>query len=298
MATGLLGMTRFSAYAFYILAVLYAGLAAYVLLGGWVRKANRQRFRLLWILVLPTVVFIMLWFCGRGIWGIVFWSFVFGDAGPYEEYGRWVAAIVALLVAATILGRLSWGFASRRYLRICFAGTIALAAIFSAMWAQEFGSRIYGWSARGAAENYLAKLRVENHPFIDPNAPRRIAEEKVPQADPHSSKVNRRFVLYYGNAPIQYVHVAPHGWFWWTLAGSGPAYPFSDMDWAVAHWDTDREEATERLNAVIRNYPNSEASRSTSATLKTLREHGSGGAPSWKAEMLRRLQEETRKRRM
>jgi hypothetical protein len=239
MATYLLGMTRFTAYAFYFLEVLYAGLAAYVFLGGWVRRANRRRFRLLWVLVLPMAVFIMLWFCGRGIWAIVFWSFVFGDAGPYEEYGQPVAAIVALLVAAAVFLRLCWGFASRRYPRICFAGTIALATVFATIWTQEFASRIDGWSARGAAENYFAKVRVENHPFIDPNAPRRIVEESVPQPDDRSPKVNRRFVLYYGNSAIQYVHVAPHGWFWWTHSSSGPAYPFFDMDWAVAHWDTD-----------------------------------------------------------
>jgi hypothetical protein len=91
---------------------------------------NRQRFRLLWLLVLLTAIFITLWFCGRGIWAILFWSFVFGDDGPYEEYGRWIAAIVALLISATVLVRMAWGFASRRFLRICLGGTVSLAAVF------------------------------------------------------------------------------------------------------------------------------------------------------------------------
>ncbi len=72
MAAYLLGMTQFSAYVFYLLAALYVGLATYIVLGGWVRTAKRQRFRLLWILVLPTANFVMLWFCGRGIWAILF----------------------------------------------------------------------------------------------------------------------------------------------------------------------------------------------------------------------------------
>jgi hypothetical protein len=243
----------------------------------------------------------MLWFCGRGIWVIVFWSFVFGDAGPYEEYGRWVAAIVALLVAATILVRLSWGFASRRYLRICFGGTIALAVVFGVMSAQEFASRIYGWSARGAAENYLARVRGENQPFIDPSAPRRVVEVDMPiwVQNPlwvQNPRPLRRFVLCFGNTPTLEVRVAPYGWWWWTMAGSGP-YPLIDLDWAAEHWNTHREEATERLNAIITNYPNTEAAEWASATLTSLREKRGPVASPWMSKRLKILQEELSRRR-
>jgi hypothetical protein len=154
------------------------------------------------------------------------------------------------------------------------------------MLAHEFADRILGWTPHGAAENYLAKIPVKMHPYIDPKAPRRIVEEPI-RSNGQNALRARRFVLYYGHSPIQEVKVAPYGWWWWTLASSSPLYPVTDLDWAVDHWDTDQEEAIDRLNAVIRNYPNSDASRWASQLLETLTEQGSGGAPRWRAEFWR-----------
>jgi hypothetical protein len=295
----LLAMSKLSAYALYLMGAMYVFLSAYVLFGGWRLTKGGSRVRLIWLLLLPIVLFITLWFSGRWIWTVFWWGFVFGDAGPYEEYGRLSSGIVAIVVSATAFARLALGGISRRYLRITSWGTVASAGLFLAVQTHEFTHNIYGWTARSAAENYLAKFRGENHPFTAPDAPRRIVEENIPRPgeDPTQLGRSRRFVLYYGDGPIQDVRVVPYGWFWWTFGSSVPTVPVTDMDWAVAHWETDQEEAAERLNAVIRKYPNSDASRWASATLKKLREQGSSGVRGWKSEMMRRLQEEASKRR-
>ena len=142
--------------------------------------------------------------------------------------------------------------------------------LFLTMLTYEYASRIEGWTAQGAAENYLAKFRGENHPFVAPGAPRRIVEENIPFTGPFPKPV-RRFVLYYGNGPIQEVKVAPYGWFWWTLASSGPAYPFFEMDSAVTNWEADPEKSSEQLNEIINIYPDTEASRWASKTLESLK---------------------------
>ena len=291
-------MTKFSAYIVCLMGASYVFLSVYVLFGGWRLTEGRLRVRLIWFLVLPIALFTTLWFSGRWIWTVFWWVFVFGDAGPYEEYARSTSAIVALLISAAAFVRLALGRINRRYLRITSWGAAALAALLATVLTHEFTHRIYGWSAQGAAENYLAKFRSENHPFVAPHAPRRIVEVNVPRPgeDPTQLGSSRRFVLYYGDAAIQDVRVVPYGWFWWTFASSGPAYPVNDMDWAVDHWETDQEEATERLNAVIRSYPNSDASRWASESLKQLREKGSSGAPRWRSEMMRRLREHAAKR--
>jgi hypothetical protein len=289
-------MTRLTAYAVYLMAALYVALSAYVLFGGWRRKSERPRVRLTWFLILPIAIFITLWFSGRWIWTVFYWLFVFGDAGPYEEYAMFTSGIVALLISATVFTRLALGRIHRRYLRIISWGAAASAALIVTVLTHEFTHRIYGWTARGAAENYLAKTRVdERHPFVSPGAARRIVEESAPIDDPQ--KPIKRFVLYYGNSPIRYVHVAPYGWFWWTLSASGPTDPFFDVDSAVRHWESDPGEATERLNALIEKYPNSGTSRWAEKTLENLKQHGSKGTPRLQSEMLKRLQEEAKRRR-
>jgi len=288
----LLGITRFGAYALYLLASLYAFLAGYLVLGGWRSKDGPQRVRLLWFLVLPPVRFTTRWLCGRWIWTIFLW-FPLGDDGPYEQYGKWMAAAVAFFLSAVVFVRLSLGLAKRRYRLICVVGTSILAALFAVMLAQAFTSRIYGWTARGAAESYLAKILVANHMAVAADGTRRIVEVDMPIWEQNPRPV-KRFILYYGDSPIQEVRVAPHGWWWWTFAGSGPAYVTEEY-WAIDHWETDREEATKQLNEIIRKYPNSEASQRASRTLEWLREEGSE-LRRWREE-LRRLHEQADRRR-
>lgn len=295
----LLAMTKLSAYALYLMGAVYVFLSAYVLFGGWRLTKEGSRVRLIWLLLLPIALFVTLWFSGRWIWTVFWWGLVFGDAGPYEQYGRLSSGIVAMVISATAFARFALGRINRRYLRITSWGTVASAALLLAIQTHEFTHKIYGWTARSAAENYLAQFRGGNHPFVASNAPRRVVEENIPRPgeDPTDLGRSRRFVLYYGDGPVQDVRVVPYGWFWWTFGSSVSAIPVGDMDWAVDHWETDQEEAAERLNGVIRKYPDSDASRWASATLKTLREQGSSGVGGWKSEMMRRLQEVSTKRR-
>jgi hypothetical protein len=113
-------MTRLTAYAVYLMAALYVALSAYVLFGGWRLKSERPRVRLIWFLLLPIAIFVTLWFSGRWIWTVFYWLFVFGDAGPYEEYATFTSGIVALLISATVFTRLALGKFNRRYFRITY----------------------------------------------------------------------------------------------------------------------------------------------------------------------------------
>ncbi len=217
MTMPLVAMTEFAAYAVYLLGAIYLFLSAYVLFGGWRLKQGRSRCRLIWFLLLPIALFITLWFSGHWIWTVFWWAFVFGDAGPYEQYARISSGIVAMLISATALARLALGRISRRYIRIASWGTVASAALFLTVLTHEFTHRIYGWSARGAAENYFASYRS-----MDPECLKQIDEVATDKSADLKSRV-RTFVLYCGDDPQWRVYVAPYGAFWWTIGGSSNA---------------------------------------------------------------------------
>jgi len=212
-----LAMTKFSAYALYLMGAVYLFVSLYVLFGGWKPTQDRQKVRLIWFLLLPIALFITLWFSGRWIWTVFWWAFIFGDAGPYEQYGTLTSGIVAMVISATVFARLALGRINRRYLRITSWGTVASAALFLTVITHEFTHRIYGWSARGAAENYLTRYRS-----MDPGRAKQIVEVPTDKSAEPNSRV-RTFVLYYGDEPQVRVHVAPFGKFWWTYGGSSNA---------------------------------------------------------------------------
>jgi hypothetical protein len=141
----------------------------------------------------------------------------------------------------------------------------------------RFASRIDGRSARGAAENWFSKFRAEDHPFIDPATPRQISEEDIPDTEPWADYV-KRFVLRYGTARLAQVEVAPHGGWWWKIVGSSLIFPSDDIECAKDHWNSDRDEATDRLMEVIRDYPNTKASKRAEDMLRRLRASNSEAA--------------------
>jgi hypothetical protein len=210
----LLAMTKLSAYALYPMGAMYVFLSAYVLFGGWRLIKRGSRVSLIWLLLLPVALFITLWFSGRWIWTIFWWGFVFGDAGPYEEYGRVSSGIVAIVISATTFARLSLGRINQRYVRITAWGTVAAATLFLTMLTHEFTHRIDGWSARGAAENYFKRYRS-----MDPECVKQVVEVPADTSAEPTSRM-RTFVLYCGDEPQWRVNVAPYGAFWWTIGGS------------------------------------------------------------------------------
>jgi hypothetical protein len=212
-----LAMTKLSAYALYLMCALYVFLSVYAMLGAWRQKEGRQRTRLIWLLMLPIALFVTLWFSGIWIWTIFWWGFVFGDAGPYEQYGKFLSAIVAIVIATAVFVRLALGRINRRYLLVTFWTIVASSVLFVAVLTHEFTHRIYGWSARSAAENYLS-----SHRRMDPERPMQIVEVPTDKAGDLDSRV-RTFVLYYEDRPQVRVNVAPYGIFWWTYGGSSNA---------------------------------------------------------------------------
>jgi hypothetical protein len=213
----LFAMTRFSASALYLMAAIYIFLSAYVLFGGWRLPTDRVRTRLIWFLLLPIALFISLWFSGRWIWALFWWVFVFGDAGPVEEYARLSSGIVAIVISAMAFSRLALSRINRRYLPVTSWGTAVLSTLLLTVLTHEFTYRIYGWSARGAAENYFANYRS-----MDPKCLKQIEEVPTDKSADLKSRV-RTFLLYCGEEPQWRVYVAPYGAFWWTIGGSSNA---------------------------------------------------------------------------
>lgn len=295
MALHLFAMTRLAGYLWYVAVVGYGALIAYLLLGSWRSRNESPQVPLSWIVFVPPGLFIVLYYCGLWIWTILLW-FQFGDDGPYEQYGKSVAAAVATLAVGFFLIRLVAGRSDRQYRRVVLWGASAMALILASAFTLDFTNRILGWTASGAAESYLAKFHYDDSPYVAPGATRRVDEEAVPVMDGARPGV-RRFVLYFDDAPLQEVVVAPYGWCWWTLASSRPRTPITRLDRAIENWETERAEATELLEGVVRDYPNSEASRWASDTLDRLHKHGSDGTPRWQPAMMRRLREQAIRRR-
>jgi hypothetical protein len=213
-AAALLAMTRLTANAVYLMGAMYLVLSVHALIGGWRGAKHPPKIRLLWFLLLPITLFVTLWFCGDWIWTIIWWLYVFGDVGPYEEYARSTSSIVAIVVSATVLTRLARGKINLPYLRIVSWCTVTLAALFFTLRTHEFTEQIYGWSAQGAAENYFSSGHC-----TDPQSTKQIVEVSADISDIANSRV-RTFVLYCGDDPQWCINVAPYGAFWWTIGGS------------------------------------------------------------------------------
>jgi hypothetical protein len=264
----ILALSELTANAYYPLVGLYALLSIYTLLGGWRSRTRVQQVHLIWFLVLPWLLFGGLWYCGNLIW-VIFWWLRLGDDGLYDQYARWSSLGVALCISGLVFVRLATGCVSRWFLRASLAGALILIAAMSSLTAWDFTQRIYGWSARGAAENFFAEVGVDNNPFIAPGTSPEIIEVKIREVDIPSPV--RRFELRYGKARIHQVNVAPYGRWWWTVGGSRSLSPDEILTYTNHYRDEHREEAIQQLEALIQDFPNHEAARRAEATLRELR---------------------------
>jgi hypothetical protein len=225
------------------------------------------------------LLFAALWFSGAGVWEI-FWYAILGEGnGPSPvKIAQPTSTIVALLISLIVYLRLIAGFASDRFLRITVFYAFALSLFFAVALASKFASRISGWSARGAAENCLAGLPHGAEQFIDPNSAPRILEAGLPAEFQHAAGKSRRFVLYYGPTPIREAYFSAYGRWWWTATSSRSLFPSANVyQKAEKLWNKDSSGATALLEAIIRDYPNSEASRRAEALLDDLRSRPNEG---------------------
>jgi len=148
----------------------------------------------------------------------MFWYFLAGEAYS-ETYGNWTAAVVGLIVSGILLVRMATGRVTRRYLQINSWGVAAIAGLFCAVFVEHFVDRIDGWTARGAAENHFARVRIQNPAVISSKEERRMVEMKDPKgASPELPA--KKFALYEREDRVAEVTVVPHGWWWWQKASS------------------------------------------------------------------------------
>lgn len=209
----IVALSRASAYAFYPLIVLYFLVTLYAVVAGWPRGGERHQVRLLWLLVLPTAVFIALWLSGRMILGLLLWLW------PGERYlglAIWLAGFVALLVSHTLFVRMATGRAGRRYVQVTSCSAGLCAGLYGAMLFIEFAGRIDGWTARGALENKYAFVTEgsEQHPA---HLPRRIVDETTPVL---ASRGGKAFAIYVDDVRVAEVQVMPYYRWWWSVGSS------------------------------------------------------------------------------
>ena len=208
--------TTFSQAALYILALLCVSLTVYLLFGGWFPTARRQPVRLIW-LMLPFVLFIPLWLCGRYFWTVLFWLQL-GDDGRYDIFGKWVSVATSLIVSTIAFVRMATGLVNQRYLIISLSGTVLTCILCVTIQVHEFINPILGWTARGAAENHFSRVRVQNRSAIGSNT-RRIVELENPKWT-SIQRPAKKFAIFEGPDRVAEITVVPYGWWWWRGASS------------------------------------------------------------------------------
>jgi hypothetical protein len=209
----LVALSRASAYALYPLIALYFLVTLYAVFAGWPRFGERRQVRLLWLIVLPTAVFIALWLCGRMIMGLLLWLW------PGERYlglAIWLAGFVALLVSLTLFVRMATGRASRRYVQVISWGAGLCAGLYGAVLFIEFAGRIDGWTARGALENKY-EFVIEGSEQHPPHLPRRIVDETTPVV---ASRGGKAFAIYVDDVRVLEARVMPRYRWWWAVSYS------------------------------------------------------------------------------
>jgi hypothetical protein len=257
-------------YAPYLTIGAYGWLISYLLLGGLRQNSQARHVHVIWFLALPTAVTVGLWFGARGVWERIYFFTLLADDENLSRAANVTATVLALVIPGIVFLRLMIGWAARRYRVMSLSGSLLVIALCFGQLTYEFIRGIDGWTAYGAAQNFFADSVSPDNPFIDPSATPRVVEEDLSAEYPGWAK-GGWFVLYYGPARIQYVHVVRHGPCWWTVTGSGSLLPnWSIFGMAEKYWDSQREKQTVKLEAIISDYPNSEASRKAKAVLEEL----------------------------
>jgi hypothetical protein len=107
----------------------------YSIAGEWHLKSDRVQVRLNWLLLLPAIFFVALWFVGSKIWELA-WAIRYVDVGVGDQYidylGNLTAGTIALAVSVTILVRVATGVISKRNLLSLTYGVTLLSALFIA----------------------------------------------------------------------------------------------------------------------------------------------------------------------
>ncbi len=216
----LLGFSKESTFVLNPLMGIALLLPVYTVLGGWPPTGDRRQVRLLWLLTLPTLVFVALWLAGGIVWSLLLWL-QSGDAG--YSFGKLVAGVVATFTSSILFVRLATGRVTRRYLRLHAWGTGLCIGLFGAMHFLHFAEGIDGWTAQGAAENQFAHY-MKGSEFYPARLPRRIADETTPSLAAHNGKA---FALCIGSLRVHEIRVMPYYRWWWSVSYSRN-FPFGE----------------------------------------------------------------------
>jgi hypothetical protein len=206
-----IAMGNFDVYAWYLLVAIYAAMLLFVVAGGWRRMTGTRQSRLLWLLLAPTLVFASLWIAGPSIWGILGWLYVYGDVPPpnVNQSISLISNSIAIASATIVLLRMIFGYASLRYSKYLVSGVALIFTLFASVYVSEIFGRIDGWTAKSAAENYVA----------------RWGDIRLVEAEWSSSLCGQitqgvSFVAYQGNEPITHIVVVPNSQLGWHVACS------------------------------------------------------------------------------
>lgn len=213
-----------------------------------------RRSSLAWTLFVAFLVFLATWLWLTPAISLLAWAAWFGDNMPlsFRRLTPWLAAGVALVVAATVVVRGRRTESGDRYLRIRSVIAVTLLALLAAAGIYGWASKIYGSTPRAAAEEYLENVRGLPDPYrlveerrwgpVKSGAPRWVSYRIV-----DSRGVNRGRV-----------RVARYSRFWWTFASYAGFPPAGEaLERAkelLGDW-TRRDAAIRLLREITENHP-------------------------------------------
>lgn len=255
--------------------IVWTGFAACLLMMGFglfapCRRGNSAAGRGWWsVVALATVVFPTAWLWLVFMLGLLAWGLWIGDNNHwFYDHLRLIAAALAAPYTGFVAYRVLARPAARYYFRVLFWGYSALLLLFGGLLFSEWASRIYGTTARSAAENVFRGMD------LDPaRQGLQLIEEQRHGLDHSGAPTGVTFLIAGPEEPRGRITVCRYGWFWWTVAGS-QRYPPSKEELARAKkWlggPVNRDHAPEILRNIVLTYPGTEAAREAQQLLDGL----------------------------
>jgi len=210
--------------ATYSVCGVYIALAATLLMPLRGDAGGQNRIRLLWLLVIPIVVFVACWYAGQFLWPtiwIAYSSLFLSDLSSGDGW-KLINGITSLSCAVVAFSRFVSGYASPWFLRRATLSVVSLVIITAGVFAYPQVALIDGWTDLGAAQNAMRQMGIS----VAGGSVRLVREVPTRSQSPLYSSFPvpenySSFVVYKGERPINHIVVMPYLRYWWRIQYTG-----------------------------------------------------------------------------